>query len=547
MSDINNTKIITPSLDQIVDYTPALKIGDEFYVNGIGGDYIPGESKVISVYNPTPESQIQFTSPRNPAADISDEWIITSSSILNDTNSPYNAFTDSTADGDDWHSASQGLPAWIQWQCTYKKVLVKSYFLRASRRDGYTKLSPSTWKLQGSDDGQNWTDLDSVTVQGGNQRGNTVMRLNLANNTSYYYHRIYITAVDGSTSQSYATCNCIVATNSSQIYGVIPKYDVRDATAIASDIRAGSVAYTKAGRTIGTWVMPTEITAESNAYYRCAVAGDPATKKWSGYKATLVDGKYTFENTLTSGLSFTSNYPRLGKIYTGDALVEVSGLYEGMPFSDMVFYAPLATATSTAVTGQPVEQYNTGSSYTPDHAVIDGIPCVHIKNTGGGYKLYKVPQDSIKKDFPVYAQDRTLSVWIKVLSYNNSDTAFMGYGSGSSNCAFTFKVQSGKFEVDIYNNSVMCTTAVDVATWHCVTAVVKDKVLSIYVDGALSRSGELPNMNTNINDSFYIGRSLSAWSAIWEGYLAAPRVYKYALAADEVAKLATEFTPVTTA
>lgn len=279
-----------------------------------------------------------------------------------------------------------------------------------------------------------------------------------------------------------------------------------------------------------------------SAFYRCsAVSGTPAT--WSGYKALYADGKYTFSDTETTGLTYTSNYPQLGKIYTEDALVEVSGLYQGMPFSDMVFYAPLATATSTAVTGQPIEQYNTGSSYTPDHAVIDGIPCVHIKNTGGGYKLYKVPQDSIKKDFPLYAQDRTLSVWIKVLSYNNSDAAFMGYGSGSSYRAFTFRLQSGKYGVDVYDDSVRSETVVDVMQWHCVTAVVKDKVLSIYVDGAVSGSGEVANINTNISDSFYIGRSLGAWGAIWEGYLAAVRVYKYALSVDEVAKLASEFTP----
>lgn len=544
MSNIDNTKIITPSLDSIKDYTPVLKIGDEFFVNGVGGDYIPGAERVVTVYNPTAESQIEFTTPRNPTTDTNDEWIITASSNLNDSTHPYKAFTDSTAEGDDWHSASQGLPAWIQWRCTYKKVLVKSYFVRAPQRDGYTKLSPSAWKLQGSDDGETWTDIDSVTVEGGNSRGNTVTRLNLDNTTSYWYHRLYITEVDGSTSQSYATCNCIVATNSSEIYGVVPnRYDVRDATAIASDIRAGSVAYTKAGRTTGTWVMPTNPTVVSNAYYRCAVAGDTTTKKWSGYKATLVDGKYTFEKTLTSNLYYTVNCPRLGKIYTGDALVEVSGLYEGMPFSDMVFYAPLATATSTAVTGQPVEQYDTGSSHTPDHAVIDGIPCVHITNTGGGYKLYKVPQDSIKKDFPLYAQDRTLSVWIKVLSYQNSDVAFMGYGSGSSYRAFTFRLQSGKYGVDVYDDSVKSETVFDVMQWHCVTAVVKDKVLSIYVDGALSGSSEFANINTNISDSFYIGRSLGAWSAIWEGYLAAVRVYKYALSADEVAKLASEFTP----
>lgn len=39
---INQTKYITPALAKIKDYTPVLKIGEEYFVNGIGGDFIPG-------------------------------------------------------------------------------------------------------------------------------------------------------------------------------------------------------------------------------------------------------------------------------------------------------------------------------------------------------------------------------------------------------------------------------------------------------------------------------------------------------------------------
>lgn len=37
----DNIKIIAPSISEIKDYTPALKIGDKIFVSGIGGDFIP--------------------------------------------------------------------------------------------------------------------------------------------------------------------------------------------------------------------------------------------------------------------------------------------------------------------------------------------------------------------------------------------------------------------------------------------------------------------------------------------------------------------------
>ena len=44
---ISNIRTITPSLTDIKDYTPVLKIGDKYLVNGIGGDFIPVKGTVI--------------------------------------------------------------------------------------------------------------------------------------------------------------------------------------------------------------------------------------------------------------------------------------------------------------------------------------------------------------------------------------------------------------------------------------------------------------------------------------------------------------------
>lgn len=43
---------------------------------------------------------------------------------------------------------------------------------------------------------------------------------------------------------------------------------------------------------------------------------------WSGYKAVLTDGVYSFEDTLTEGLSYTSVTPKVGGIYSADALIK---------------------------------------------------------------------------------------------------------------------------------------------------------------------------------------------------------------------------------
>ena len=65
-------------------------------------------------------------------------------------------------------------------------------------------------------------------------------------------------------------------------------------------------------------------------FYRC-VSVDNDTKTWSGYKAVLNSGIYSFEETATTGLKFNALIPRAGKIYTADALAVISYLFAGLP------------------------------------------------------------------------------------------------------------------------------------------------------------------------------------------------------------------------
>ena len=61
----------------------------------------------------------------------------------------------------------------------------------------------------------------------------------------------------------------------------------------------------------------------SAEYYRCASV-DTSTKTWTGYKAVLNDGIYTFESTVTSGLTYSQGKePQVGYIYTNDASIGI--------------------------------------------------------------------------------------------------------------------------------------------------------------------------------------------------------------------------------
>ena len=56
-------------------------------------------------------------------------------------------------------------------------------------------------------------------------------------------------------------------------------------------------------------------------FYKCASV-DTENKTWTGYKAVLTDGVYSFEGTVTEGLSYSVITPEVGKVYTADALVK---------------------------------------------------------------------------------------------------------------------------------------------------------------------------------------------------------------------------------
>jgi hypothetical protein len=113
------------------------------------------------------------------------------------------------------------------------------------------------------------------------------------------------------------------------------------------------------------------------SFYKCASV-DTSAKTWTGYKAVLADGVYSFEEIITEGLIFSSITPEVGKVYTADALAEIKNLYDGSD-PTMVFYAPLSKATATAETGQTLTENGT-IQYSDGWVTIDPNSYIEVSD-----------------------------------------------------------------------------------------------------------------------------------------------------------------------
>lgn len=112
---------------------------------------------------------------------------------------------------------------------------------------------------------------------------------------------------------------------------------------------------------------------------------------WSGYKATQGDdGKYSFVETATTGLSYDGGFtPQVGIIYSQDAKVKVAQLMEAtaaIPQDGLVFWMPFNGNTEPAVGAVAVAgsmgaiTYNTKNGIT--YTVLPGTSGWRIYSSG---------------------------------------------------------------------------------------------------------------------------------------------------------------------
>ena len=195
---------------------------------------------------------------------------------------------------------------------------------------------------------------------------------------------------------------------------------------------------------------------------------------------------------------------------------------------DAVFYAPLSEDKSNAETGQ---ELNVTGSVT--YKIVDGIPCA----TFGG-NCFITSSDT---QFPTGSNARTVSAWVRKGS-TSSDVAILSYGRNAASQRYTIALSNNLLCIWGHSNSTSFDYTFEDTQWYHIVVTFIGDTEKLYVNGALVDEGTHANMNTVLNE-LCIGACAGDHTDKLIGSVSAIRIYDRVLSAEEIAKLASEFTP----
>lgn len=149
----------------------------------VGGIYSADALVIVSLlYTGTPT----LTSPTGMTSESSDEWEISASDNYG-AYYPWKAFDGITDPMTNCWTGNSGSSWWLQWQNKQKQVLVQR--LKMTVADSLSQQAVLSFTLQGSDDGNTWTDIHSESGLSWTTNGES-KEFTFANSKSYYYHRL---------------------------------------------------------------------------------------------------------------------------------------------------------------------------------------------------------------------------------------------------------------------------------------------------------------------------------------------------------------------
>lgn len=122
---------------------------------------------------------------------------VNASSVFSSGYEPWRAFDGNNSSGvaSRWISSSN-MPQWISYTFNQQEY-VSSYSI-FPETGGCADRAPKTFQLQGSNDGKNWTTLDSRSNITLDLWNSSAITFNVSNPGNYKTYRLYITAVNGS-------------------------------------------------------------------------------------------------------------------------------------------------------------------------------------------------------------------------------------------------------------------------------------------------------------------------------------------------------------
>lgn len=227
----------------------------------------------------------------------------------------------------------------------------------------------------------------------------------------------------------------------------------------------------------------------------------------------------------------------------------------GIPVDGLAVYHPLTSILDTLPTGQSVTMIGAGNNAV-DEVTYQGIRCLRFLEILNKLSMFQIPYS---RQISTLGFNATLSCWVAAQypkgnnikfaivangGYNDNNTNFVGINKSGNGISCVLRRSSSSqtleaiiTDTNFHHVAMVFTTPApqtSAATWQC----------QIYLDGVykstISRAS-MPNAAfTNIFLGVYSGASNPGYV-----YEAGFRLYERQLSADEIARLAHEFTPTT--
>ena len=263
--------------------------------------------------------------------------------------------------------------------------------------------------------------------------------------------------------------------------------------------------------------------------YQCATV-DTVNHTWTGYKAVLSGGYYTFEQTATSGLVYSTITPEVGKVYSGDAKVVVDYLdiyipepYASIPFtSDYVGTVNGASVDFTS--GVSGDMYFSGN---------------RLGFQGGSVTLTGITTSLLSGDFTIFFR------------INNQGYGRAAYIAGVTDCYLGIDDYGGPFNLWVGNGSSWNilqadnsgqadsgngSIPVEYNTDMSLTMVHDGNFWRLYVNGQLSvekeRTGTIGSGDVLRLGTWGSGYGFDLYGQLWDF-----RLYQSALSANQITRI----------
>lgn len=265
-------------------------------------------------------------------------------------------------------------------------------------------------------------------------------------------------------------------------------------------------------------------------FYKCASV-NTSNQTWTGYKAVLNNGIYTFEGTATTGLTYDNVTPSVGGIYTDGTLVTVKMLWDGIPSDGLIRYAPLSASAAVDALG-----YGLGSDGTITFSTVSGVPCAGM---GQDALIYYSDGISTSNLF-------TLSAWMKATSSEADAIITLSGGSyGSYGNEIWLILKPTLFTLgngaasgaEIYQTSTS-------GGWYLIAVSWTGSAFNVYINGTKVQSAIGTGNDFSESLHLYINSLYRAPEIVRGiGQYSSVRLYNKVLSDAEVALLAAEFSP----